>query len=72
MAAQSPGDVREDRVPVIQLDGERRAWEDLLDGPEDLERRLFCILRLRLGRARFGVSASGVGSGYGSLPFELE
>jgi hypothetical protein len=45
MPAQATRDVREDRVPVLELDAERRARKDLGDGAEELERGF-----LRVGR----------------------
>ena len=45
MAAQAPGDVREDDVAVVELDGKGRAGEDLLDAAEDLDRRFLRFLR---------------------------
>ena len=47
MAAQAPGNVSQDRLAVLELDGERRAGKDLLDGPEQLQRGLFRDLRNR-------------------------
>jgi hypothetical protein len=41
MAAQTPGDMRENRVTVLKLDRKRRAGEDLFDRAEDFERRFF-------------------------------
>jgi len=57
VAPQPSGDVGQDRLPVFQLDGERRAREDLLDRAEELERRLFGRLFGRLRRSR-GVEGS--------------
>jgi len=45
VAAQAPGNMREDHVTVLQLDGERRAWKDLFDAADDLECGLFDGLR---------------------------
>jgi hypothetical protein len=43
MPAQAPGDVRENDVAVVELDGEGRAREDLLNAAEDLDRRFLYI-----------------------------
>ena len=51
VAAQAAGDMREDRVPVLQFYREGRAGKDLFDGAEELERS---FLR-RVGRAGGGV-----------------
>jgi hypothetical protein len=68
MAAQAPGDVREDDVAVIELDGERRARKDLLDAADDLERGLFDALRFfDLGCA--GGFWTAVTSCYGKYSF---
>jgi hypothetical protein len=63
--AQTPRDVREDRVAVLEFDGERRARKHLLDRAEELESRFFRRLGsgARGGNAR---STSGAG-GYGWL-----
>jgi hypothetical protein len=45
MAAEPSGDVRQDDVPVVELDGERRARKDLLDAAEYFERRFLDALR---------------------------
>ena len=51
VAAEPTGDVREDFVPVLELDGERGAREDLFDRPENFNRALFIgLLRRLLGR----------------------
>lgn len=47
MATQAAGDVGQDRLAVLELDGEGRARKDLLDGPEQLQRGLFRDLRDR-------------------------
>src|ERR1700722_3718377 len=47
MTAQTAGNVREDRVTVVEFDGEGCAREDLLDAPGYLERRFFEVFRLR-------------------------
>jgi hypothetical protein len=37
MTPQSARDMGQDAVPVLEFDRKRRAREDLLDRPEDLE-----------------------------------
>jgi hypothetical protein len=53
MPAQTSGNVSQDRVAVIQLDGKRRARKDLLYAAVDFERRLFGDDAVRLDVARF-------------------
>ncbi len=50
MPAQASGDVAEDDVAVIELDGERRARENLLDAADYLKWGFLDILR----RGHFG------------------
>jgi hypothetical protein len=56
MAAQAARDMGQDRLAVLQLDREGRAREDLLDGPEQLERGLFRDLRERRPGAVMGAA----------------
>ena len=55
MTAQAAGDVRQDRVAILELDGERRAGEYLFYGAEDFERSLF--------RGLGGLPGPGLGFG---------
>jgi hypothetical protein len=41
VAPETTGDMRQDRLSVLELDGEGRAREDLLDRAEEFERSLF-------------------------------
>ena len=43
MAAQAAGNVRQNDVTVIQLDGKRRAWKNLLYATVDLQRGLAVV-----------------------------
>jgi hypothetical protein len=55
------GDVRQDRLAVLELDGERRARKNLFDRPEELEGGFFRRF-LGGGTRRFvGVVAAGYG-----------
>jgi hypothetical protein len=44
VTAQTAGDMRKDDVTVVEFDGKHRAWKNLLDASEDLERGFFVIL----------------------------
>ncbi len=67
MAAETAGEVGEHGVPVLQLNGEGRAWVDLTNGAKNLERRLFGGLsRAIAGRARRRRAAT---AGYGRPAF---
>ena len=48
MATEPARDVREDFVPVFELDRERRRREDLFDRPENFDGALFVGLLRRL------------------------
>jgi len=61
MAAQAPGDVRENDVAVVQLDREGRARENLLNAAEDLDRR-FLYVRGYVGFGRPWPALSFAGS----------
>jgi hypothetical protein len=47
MTAQTAGNVGEDRVTVVEFDGEGRARENLFDAPGNLQRRFLEVLRFR-------------------------
>lgn len=74
MPAQTSGDMRQDDVAVIQLDGKRRARKNLFDAAEDLERRFFEVLRRdrRLCGTRTGLAAVSIASSYRGRSFAVE
>jgi hypothetical protein len=64
--AQTPGNVCEDDVSVIELDRKGRAGEDLLDAPGDLEGGFLDVLGRRFGFGGTGAgSTASVARGYG-------
>jgi hypothetical protein len=68
MPAQAPGDMRQDGLPVLEFDREGRAGEDLLDRPEELERRFLGWFFARSRRA-WGSIVGAAGS-YGCTVLE--
>lgn len=52
MPAQTAGNVGKNRVPVVEFDRERGAWEHLLDAAVHFERRLFVVDAVRLDFTR--------------------
>lgn len=73
MPAQASGDVRQDDVAVIQFDGKRRAWKDLFDAAEDLERRFLGVLGKGCGfrGPRAGLTSVAIASSYRACSFTV-
>jgi hypothetical protein len=72
VAAQPSGDVRQDDVAVVELDGKRRARKDLLDAAERLERRFFDALGI-LGFWGRGIGLTvSIANSYGRAPLQYE
>jgi len=67
MATEPARDVGEDRLTVLEFHRERRAREDLLDRPEEFERRLFSRRFRRAGAGLVGVTAAA--ARYGRTSF---
>ncbi len=53
MPAQTSGNVGQNHVAVVQLDGKRRARKHLLDAAVNFERRLFVVNAVRFDFACF-------------------
>jgi hypothetical protein len=58
VASQAPGDVRENNVAIVQLDGKRRAGKNLFDTAVDFQRSLFVVFDALLDRSGCGVAAA--------------
>jgi hypothetical protein len=67
--AQASGDVRQDDVPVIELDRKGRARKNLLDIAEYLKRGLFHILRGVGFWYACACSVLSIANGYGKRSF---
>ena len=65
MTAHAPGDMREDRVAVVELDRKCRTRKDLFDAADYLKRALFDRLRGIMGfRLALTGFADSTASGY--------
>jgi hypothetical protein len=59
VTAHAAGNVREDDVPVVEFNGKRGTWEDLLDAAGNFDWALFDVLRgVGLGLTRTSFSGS--------------
>jgi len=67
MPTEAAGDMRKDRLSVFEFDRERRARKDLLDRPEEFQRRFFSRLFRRAGPGLVGVTAAA--ARYGRTSF---